>query len=178
MGRSDEPSSKPRELVHRAQLDCKQWYRRLRRARRGRGKLSYEEAVREWHDAVMTYYEEIKRFRQNEPIQEEWHQEVVFDGETLESLSNKRLTSEISTETETDPDTNVTQEVRRQQPWTMTPNQSLAVYDQLDKCANALGFDAEANSKDPVTGAGEKGDPEEMDHLNANPLEVSASGDD
>jgi hypothetical protein len=27
--------------------------------------------------------------------------------------------------------------------WTMTPQQALAVYDQLDECSNKLGFDAE-----------------------------------
>lgn len=176
-----EESRKPREMVHRAQGQCAQWLHELRRARQGLQQApSRERARREWHDAVMLYYEQIKRFSHKEHIQDEWHEEEAVNGQTLADLGEKRLGTESETVQTRDPDTNATVSETRRRPWVLEPAEALDVYDQLDKCAHALGFDAEPDRIERVTGAGEAAttDPEDVDHLNANPLEASANGDD
>jgi hypothetical protein len=126
----------------------------------------------------MTYYEEVKRFRQSSHIQDAWCHEEVYDGKTLEDVADERLTKRVTQTQKRDPDTNTVQQVSEAEPWTMTPQQALDVCDQLDKCANLLGFDAEPKNQKIVTGAGEAADdPDDVNHLNTNPLEA-VNGDD
>jgi hypothetical protein len=164
-------------MVHRAQAKCIQWLHLLRRGRHGlKDGPSEERAKREFHAAVMTYYEQIKRFAHKQHIEREWHEEPILGEQTLDDLRDLRLGDIAEQTTRVNPDTMSRERVAESQPWMLSPREALLVYDQLDTCAHRLGFDAEAKRIAEETGAGFE-DVGEMDHINANPLEAG-HGDD
>lgn len=169
---SDEKSTKPRELVHRAQAQATKWLHELRRARQNLpSSPSVARARREYHDAVMAYWEQIKRFRNRDHIEREWHQEEIRHlGGTLEDISLMRLSDIERETTEKDPNTGAEMVVSGSEPWVMDPQTALAVNDQLDSCAHELGFDADPKDKRETFGWVEQDDDDIAE-------EVSASGD-
>lgn len=179
---SEEKSTKPREMVHRAQADATKWLHQLRRARQGVPNApSIDRARCEFHDSVMAYWEQIKRFRGREHIQSQWTEEEISAlGGTLADLKHLRLGTESYQTKEEDPDTRLTKTVTRTEPWTMQPQTAMQVFDKLDDCAHELGFDAAPERRADTTGAGavDVDDPEEMDHINADPVGVAVDGDD
>lgn len=142
----DEPSTKPRQLVHSTQAEAVEWQHRLERAMRGLGPWNVERATKEYHSAVMAYYQQIARFRHRKHIAEEWHEESVGQYDCLADLQAKRFEFEEREEAVEDPDTNETQTRTVQDPWIMDPQDALAVHDRLDRCAHKLGFDAEPDT--------------------------------
>jgi len=176
---ADEKSTKPREMVHKSQALCAEWLHQLRRARQGMpDSPDPERAERELHDAVMLYWEQIKRFRRNGHIEERWHSEPVFDGLTLQDLAEKRLTTEERVVTRTDPMTNSEETVTVDEPWQLTPIHARQVFDALDTCAHALGFDAAAERIADETGAGvdDEPDADQMGYLNSE-VDVNVTSD-
>lgn len=145
----DEKSRKPREMVHRAQAQCARSLHRLRRARRGEAPMTFSQAQQAFHDAVMMYWEQIKRFSHRKHIETLWNEEQVFNGYTLDDLRKKRLDTAQRRSQQYDPDSNSTTEVLSRNPWTMDPIEALAVFDKLDQCAHQLGFDASPKDERP-----------------------------
>jgi hypothetical protein len=148
---NEEKSRKPREMVHRAQAQCSTCVLQLQRAHQGRPDApDFETAREEFHAAVFLYWEQIKRFASEARIEELWHEEAVGDLEyTLADLGRKRLETETVRREQTDPDTQSLQQLTEEQPWTLPPEEALQVYDKLDACANALGFDAKPDEDRP-----------------------------
>jgi len=145
---ADEKSTKPRGMVHRAQAQCAKWLHQLRRARQSLpDSPPVDRAEREFHDAVMLYWEQIKRFAHRENIEREWHEtaheSIPTDEGTLASVRELRLATVADQVERVNPETMGTRIETVTEAWTMTPPQALAVYDQLDECSNKLGFDAE-----------------------------------
>jgi len=178
MAYDDEKSSKPREMVHRAQASVANALHRLRLAHQEvRHTDERDELAREFHSAVLLYWEQIKRFSSEERIAELWHQQGVVklsgydDPQPLQRLAEYRLRSETHREEVPDPESGGTTVRQVSEAWHLSPRQALAVYDQLDRCANELGFDARPTRQAAETGAGAEteGDDglEDMDHLNS-----------
>jgi len=177
---ADEKSTKPREMVHKSQALCAEWLHQLRRARQGMpDSPDPERAERELHDAVMLYWEQIKRFRNREHIETEWYEEPVFDELALDELAAKRLTTQERAVTRTDPMTNSEETVTVEEPWQLTPVQARQVFDQLDACAHKLGFDAEPVEIRKTFGY-EEVDAEEVaqSEFGPQPVEIPEGGDD
>jgi predicted YcjX-like family ATPase len=135
-------------MVHRAQAQCAKWLHQLRRARQSLpNSPPVDRAEREFHDAVMLYWEQIKRFAHRENIEREWHEtaheSIPTDEGTLASVRELRLATVADQVERVNPETMGTRIETVTEAWTMTPPQALAVYDQLDECSNKLGFDAE-----------------------------------
>jgi len=156
-----ESSGRPREMIHRAQALASKWLYRFRRARKGHpDAVSEQRAESELHDAVMSYYEQIRRFRGRSKIKQLWTEEAVGNGEgwtdrqgrpvTLEDIGELRLHVQREERVTSTRGTGRREVVEDRQPWVMKPQQSLWVMDQLDKCAHALGFDANAETDDPL----------------------------
>jgi hypothetical protein len=179
-----ESSGRPREMIHRAQALASKWLYRFRRARKGHpDAVSEQRAESELHDAVMSYYEQIRRFRGRSKIKELWTAEAVGNGDgwtdaqgnaiTLEEIAKFRLQVQREERVESTRGTGKREVVEYQQPWVMTPQQSLWVMDQLDKCAHALGFDANAESDDPLAEVEEADDVDgDGDEFGPNYVEV------
>lgn len=127
-----------------AQAECASWIHQLERARQGLpGAVTESTAAGELHSAVMLYWTQIRRFRDQDAIQSVWSDERVpgFDF-TLSGLSKMRLQTTESRQRVWNPDTGSEEVHRTSKPWQMSPNMALAVHDQLDRCAHQLGFDA------------------------------------
>jgi hypothetical protein len=173
-------------MVHRAQAQCANWLHQLRRAHQQQPESpDLDRAESEFHSAVMLYWEQIKRFRDRDHITDEWHEEAVVDlgdGEQpLEALASKRLDTVATREAARDPETNAVQQTASRRPWRLSPQQALSVYDQLDKCANELGFDAEPVQQrsivEPVEVDPEDADDEGRSPFAPRPVEVPGDGD-
>jgi len=117
----------------------------------------------------------LKRFRSDSRVAEHWHEPVCEAG-SLADLGSYRYETETRTVTEFDTDANRERPRRAERPKTLAPRDAFALFDQLDEIANTLGFDMEADRAGKETGVGTADDPEEMDHVNANPLEVATDG--
>lgn len=179
----EEKSRKPREMVHRAQAQCANWLHQLRRARQGQPDApDLDRARSEFHAAVMLYWEQIKRFRTRDHIEAEWYDEpaVELQGETqpLEALAERRLRTVATQQASRNPETNALQMTASREPWELGPRQALQVHDQLDKCANSLGFDAEPVQQRSIVEPVEV-DPDEepQSKFDPQPVEVPADGD-
>jgi hypothetical protein len=183
MAMPEEKSRKPREMVHRAQAQCANWLHQLRRARQQQPDApDIDRAHAEFHSAVMLYWEQIKRFRDRDHIEDEWHREAVveLDGEEqpLEALADRRLGTIATQQASRNPETNAVQQTATRRPWRLSPQQALAVYDQLDKCANSLGFDAEPVQQRSIVEPVEVDpDDETASKFDPQPVEVPADGD-
>lgn len=200
-GEHDQEMQEPRRHLMAAREDCIKWLKHLRRALQGLPKSpSAERARLELHGAVMTYYDQLRRFRSLDRLEGPWHEQAVADGwtttatvandgelervetpMTLELLGQQRLDVDRRKRRTRDPDTNATTTEIVEDAWSLSRQQALAVIDQLDTCAHKLGFDIQPSRQAKVTGAGKQNgdtpDPEDMEHLNANPLEMGANGD-
>jgi hypothetical protein len=173
-------------MVHRAQAQCANWLHQLRRARQQQpDSPDIDRARAEFHSAVMMYWEQIKRFRDRDHISDKWHDEAVVDlgdgDEALEALKDKRLDMVATRQTARSPETNAVRQTTSRRPWQLTPEQALDVYDQLDKCANALGFDAEPVQQrsivEPVEVDPEGADAEGGSPFAPRPVEGPGDGD-
>jgi len=208
-GAPDQEMHEPRRHLMAAREDCLKWLKHLRRSLQGLPQSPQRERARlELHSAVMTYYDQLRRFRTTsrlqkpwteEPIASDWEttttvrkeasdesdrdvvQETVSVPMTLEFLGRERLEVERSQERVTDPDTNATTTEVVEDAWALSRHQALAVIDQLDICAQKLGFDIRPSRNANETGAGQANsdtqDPAEMEYLNENPLQRGANGD-
>jgi len=151
----DEPSSKPREMVHRAQAESINAIYRYQQVHQGlldETKLNAVEARASLHNAVMLYWRQMDRFSNRGRVEDIWHDEEIYDGVTLEDLRLKMLT--VSTEVKREYNAaNATEEsVRVEKPWRLTPQQAIRVHEQLDRCAHKLGFDASPKRDEPTYG--------------------------
>jgi len=208
-GAPDQEMHEPRRHLMAAREDCLKWLKHLRRSLQGLPQSPPAERARlELHSAVMTYYDQLRRFRSTERLQEPWVEEGIGnnwttttttvteapeDSEeqmmqqtvevpmTLERLGRQRLNVERRRERVTDPDTNATTTEVVEDAWALSRHQALAVIDQLDICAQKLGFDIQPSREADVTGAGQGNsdtpDTAEMEHLNENPRQRGANGD-
>jgi len=132
----------------------------------------------------MLYWEQIKRFRHRENIQDEWSDEPVFESGdeqiTLKDIAGLRLTTVTTQRQRENPDTNRSETVTETEPWTMSPRQALDVYDQLDACAHKLGFDAEpveVRKKFGYQEIDEEELPDDADRFGPQPVEVPGDAD-
>lgn len=176
MAYDDEKSQKPREMVHRAQANCANTLHRLRLVRQGVREGDGEAAARQFHSAVMLYWEQIKRFSAQSRIQEVWHDEGVVplrgyeEPQPLATLGEYRLHNEPRSKEVPDPETGGTTVKTVETAWYLKPPQALAVYDALDRLANELGFDARPTRQAAETGVGadtgDEADLEDMEYLN------------
>jgi protein-disulfide isomerase-like protein with CxxC motif len=177
MAYDDEKSQKPREMVHRAQANCANTLHRLRLVRQGVRDGNSESLARQFHSAVMLYWEQIKRFSSQSRIQKVWHNEGVvalrgYDkAQPLARLGEYRLRNEPRSKEVPDPETGGTTVQTVETAWYLKPSKALAVYDALDRLANELGFDARPARQGDKTGAGSGADhepePSEMQTLNS-----------
>lgn len=187
----EQEMAEPQKHLMAAREDCIKWLKHLRRGLQGLPQApAADRARRELHGAVMTYYDQLRRFRHEERLAETWYQEPVVDGwtvidqgeeqpATLEALAAQRLAVSRRREQNVNPNTNAPTSEVVEEPWTLARDQALAVIDQLDTCAHMLGFDITPTRQAPTTGAGQQDvDLEDVEYLNNNPLEMSANGDD
>lgn len=153
-----DATSSPRRMISRAQAEVSEDIFRLHAARATGDDERVDEAVKKLHASTLLYHRQISRYREHDAINDLWREQLDIGADislSLDSLKDLRLRNKQTTVERFDADRNKTVRTQQEIAWTMTAEMALTVNDQLDRCAERLGFAAPPEEDDEGIIAGE-----------------------
>ncbi|WP_254544100.1 hypothetical protein [Halomarina pelagica] len=166
----EEPSSRPRQVIHDAQQYACRWHELCVRAHQGVAPddVPLEAARRMFHSAAINYWKQIERFKHESHIARAWSERVLWTEEdggdeisvTLDDIGEhyrfRTKTVTVDAGDITTGETPTTSDVAV----CLTIEQATRLVEALDEMAHRLGFDASVQKVRPK---GVIGDAEEYE---------------
>jgi hypothetical protein len=116
---------------------------------------------RKWHVQVLSYRQELARYRNRKQIREMWTEDIGDLDISLAEIKDAEFSTQDRVVEQFDPDTQQRRKVTQSEMFVFSPEQLVEITAKLDDCASALGFDVSVESEPEVFGVDPDWEPEE-----------------